>query len=376
MHIVVVVIVGYGVYLSHTKVFNHVECDMTYSWRTFLPLAMPHQTDKRTPYQLFQFFDHRDPRHRETLRTKSFLSGRDGCLSRNTTAAVLYIPGHGGSYQQSRSLGAHGIQLTEADDRRRRLYAQQALFNGEWTGDASSRSLQEFVYEVYAVDFQEEGTGLHGLFIAEQSDFVADSIRHLSLHSCQYTSIVVVAHSLGGYAGRLAWVQHPDIRPFVQAMVTLGTPHAYPVLALDPSLYEIRKQLFRQKDKDDNDMVVVSISGGLRDEMIPPESCSIGSKANSLSLLAPLIMEAGHVESTEAPALGMDHRAVVWCRNLLDKVRALLFVLTKAGREGVGPAEKLTRLTKELGIDNDYDYNEVVKDLHKTLYVSTGSFSN
>jgi hypothetical protein len=42
---------------------------------------------------------------------------------------------------------------------------------GEWSGKASR--LDQFVYEVYAVDFAEQGGAWHGRFLEVQSDFVA-----------------------------------------------------------------------------------------------------------------------------------------------------------------------------------------------------------
>ncbi|KAL7565989.1 hypothetical protein ACA910_011011 [Epithemia clementina (nom. ined.)] len=384
LHVASFGVIAFGIYLSHAIVFHHAECDMTYSWREFFPVAVEHSTDLSSPYRLYQFFDHRDPRHREMLRTKkrdSYLSGSEGCLNPNTTTVVLYIPGHGGSYQQSRSLGAHGLQLTDGQDNRQKiLMTQRALLQGDWTG-TTAKTIHEFVYEVYALDFQEEGTGLHGQFIREQSDFVADAIRHLaSSKSCEYTSLHIVAHSLGGYAARLALMQHSDIQPSVQSLVTLGTPHAYPVLALDSSIYNLHNSI---RHDDGLGVILVSISGGLRDEMIPPESCEISksSKSPSLSLLATSLMNPGHVEATELPSLGMDHRATVWCRNLLDEVRTILYVLTRKmsqeqGGEGqITPESMLERLHIELGIVGGYNYSKAVKDAHQTMKARLGTVS-
>ena len=378
-HVVACCLVGYGIFLSYTEIVSGAECDMTYSMREFLPIRIAQTTDNTTTYRLYQFFDHRDPRHRDLLRAKlrkkedPILVGKEGCLNKYTTTAVLYIPGHGGSYQQSRSLGAHGIQLTEGrTNYQKEQQVKQALFQGNWTGSTAT-SLDNFVFEVYAVDFREEGTGLHGQFMKEQGNFVADAVRHLvSPQACHYTSLHIVAHSLGGYAARLALMEHADeFQPFVHSIITLGTPHAFPVFALDSSIYNVHKHLQRGiQFSNGKDLIMVSISGGLRDEMIPPESCEIKSSQNasSVTFLATSLMRPGTLEATVQPTLGMDHRAIVWCHNLLDQVRTALFVLTAPNDHSREPLP-LAHLLKNWNVSEDYSYSPVVKDEHRTMKV-------
>lgn len=79
-------------------------------------------------------------------------------------------------------MGAHGIQLTgqenvNANGGVRKV--QEALANNLWTGDATDED--KFVYDVYSVDFAEQGGALHGQFLRLQSDFVASVVQHLAV---------------------------------------------------------------------------------------------------------------------------------------------------------------------------------------------------
>jgi hypothetical protein len=98
----------------------------------------------------------------------------------NDPFIVLYIPGHWGDYTQCRSVGAHGTQLTQSGhDRQFTATARQALYDGSWNGAANLE--EQFVYDVYCVDFTEQGAALHGNFIQKQSQFVAQIVKKLSV---------------------------------------------------------------------------------------------------------------------------------------------------------------------------------------------------
>jgi pimeloyl-ACP methyl ester carboxylesterase len=295
---------------------------MTYSRRQFLPLSMnnsnnnsnntsqsqsqshsqPHsQSHSQSPYRFWKFIDQRDPRHHRFVTSGSLsddsdaepLTGTDWCLldngsdsdsnrnrNNNKTVAVLYIPGHGGSYEQSRSLGAHGLQLTGARDMRQQRRVISALQRNEWSGatdnDNDPDNIDTFIFDVYAVDFGEEGGALHGDLILEQGLFVGQAVRKL-VQDCHLQSIVLVGHSMGGFAARLASILVPETRPYIRNIVTLATPHAG---AWNPSLFHIHEHMDKDSDIDIDTTVqqntaLISIAGGLRDEMILPEACHV-----------------------------------------------------------------------------------------------------
>jgi len=399
---------------------------MTWSQRAFLEISVPPRTsslpsslsshqDDESSYRLFRFIDHRDPRHSHLLSSlpqpvqqhNGEWCRCQGSSSKNAVA-VVYVPGHVGSYQQARSLGAHGIQLTRYEYApSQQALALRKLASHRWNGTAVR--LSDFVYDVYTVDFQEEPTGLHGAFVQAQASFVQRVIQHLSSSCHELSQIMIVAHSMAGYVAQLALsdelflllssplqgpMQHqqqqqqqqqqqPDATTRTTAaasrvrnLITLGTPHAHPVLAWDITLHQIHQRLLvmrqqLQEERDgDTDLALISISGGIRDEMIPPNACDISKQStmgrpttttstryrrtkNTLTLLATDIMTPRKEKSTtEAAAatttttttssestlsavahhhhnfgLGMDHRAIVWCHNLLRPLRGVIHAL-------------------------------------------------
>lgn len=265
----------------------------------------------------------------------------------------------GGSYQQSRSLGAHGVQISARQNNFQTRRAVQALHKNEWTGNATT--LESFVFDVYALDFGEEGAGLHGMLIEKHSDMVAESIHFLA-QTCRFDHITIVAHSIGGYAARLALVEHPDLQTIVRNLITLGTPHTHPVLAMDFSLHRMHARL------DNNvptSLTTVSISGGLRDEMIPPD---LVASSSALNILASDIMDVGE---KSPPLLGMDHRAIVWCHNLLAPVRRILFALSQFhGDADENPSTKLLQVAEVLNLPKDYDYAVALRQMRLSSIVS------
>ena len=171
------------------------ECDMTYSMRVFLEISSPsntidnnykQQNKQQQHYKLHKFVDRRDPRYQTLLRSpqpltlnRNLCAGRDhqiGDNDQNNATIVLFIPGHWGSYSQSRSLGAHGVQLTEqrmdAEKIQRKLLATNRDFD-----------VHNFFYDVFSVDFAEQGGALHGEFLLSQSDYVARVIEMLAVRN-------------------------------------------------------------------------------------------------------------------------------------------------------------------------------------------------
>lgn len=338
-----------GIYLNHKYLYTHDECDMTWSHRAFIPIPLPPpSTRKADHYGLFKFVDRRDHRNKLLLE-KNFVSDLSspaswcyaGPNNASTTTAVLYVPGHGGSYEQARSLGAHGIQMTRRMMPRQDIsHSQAALQSMEWTGTVSD--LNKFVYDVFSVDFGEEPTGLHGAFVHSQAAFLAH-ITHTLIESCRFDQVAVVAHSMGGYAVELARILDPTIQAHIRNMVSLGTPHAHPSLAWEYHLYEVWERI--QRESRDYDFAVVSVSGGLGDALIPLVSCD-ASRVHTASktIMATEIMDVPvDNQDKRPPTLGMDHQAIVWCHNLLANVRGVLHHLI-VGQKHLSSMERVANI--------------------------------
>ena len=94
------------------------ECDMTYSRFHFVDLEIAHKISSFDyPYKLFKFTDRRDPRYshlwedhtKNNNRQDEGVKTKRWCQAHGARAAVghpvLYVPGHGGTHNQARSLG-------------------------------------------------------------------------------------------------------------------------------------------------------------------------------------------------------------------------------------------------------------------------------
>ena len=327
---------------------------MTYSRRQFVELSAlsaaaaaaasssdpSSSSSESSYYRVFKFMDKRDPRH-QSLLTQPAVADDSWCLS---LPIVLYVPGHGGSYEQSRSLGAHGTQLTGRSsphpNEQSILRKLRNLHQAQNNITDKKVDIDDFFYDVVALDFGEEGGGFHGAFLERQAAFIADTISRIAATCHDEDSpplvITIVAHSIGGISTRLALQSHAEQMAPVRNVVTLGTPHAHPVLSWESSLWKIYRRTLLKQDKPqaqninnhnrtDPTVVMVSVSGGIRDEMIPPRACWVDESAG-LSLLATDFMPNG--TAMDIPVqLGMDHRAVVWCHNLLSEVRSILYAM-------------------------------------------------
>jgi hypothetical protein len=357
-----------GRHTANRRLHTAQECDMTWSRRRFLHIALDDNKDTFDSYRLFRFTDTVDPRTLHLYQQSEPLTG-DAWCSRDAHA-VLYIPGHSGSYEQARSLGAHGVQHTLHTYSYSHEQAWMRHMH-QWTG-RTARNNSEFVFDVYAVDFREQATGLHGTLMQRQSAMVRRALWHL-IHTCHLTSVYPVAHSVGGMVLRLALVEEADLQPFVPAMITLGTPHAFPVLGWDASLYRIYARIHQQQSSvADNDPLVISISGGWRDEMVPPMTCYV-SESHSLSVLASRIMTTTD-STTSKVSLGMDHRSLVWCHNVLTVVRSLVFALVQAQQldpPRTAPDTLLQHIQSTLTLpsDDSYSYMDTVDQQTRQMEV-------
>jgi len=81
---------------------------------------------------------------------------------------------------------------------------------------------------------------------------------------------------MGGLVARSVPLFHPETQSHIQNLVTLATPHDGLPYAFDGSLQVFYDLL----QKEENPLTTISISGGMRDEMIPPEACHVVNDNN------------------------------------------------------------------------------------------------
>ena len=363
-HLFSIFIVLIGIRLTFQTLYTHVECDMTWSQRQFIQMDITfNHSHTNNNYKFYKFIDQRDPRYKH-LQKKAILYANDSrtnWCSSSSSSIVLYVPGHGGSYQQSRSIGAHGIQLTQQNIDR---YTQQTIlqrlsfhqqqqqsdnehnFNGNATKSRAT-TFDDFFFDVYAFDFNEEGGAFHGKILERQATYIVNVIskltevcRRIEKDKNEFLPIHIVAHSIGGISTRVALQQLQQLNHTnnvaVQNVITLGTPHYMPVWNWGTSIHNLYNQLYTNNPSSSN-TTLISISGGLRDEMIPPRACYLDdhddqkmkSNVHPLSVFTADIMIPASIEAKDyvPPYIGMDHRAIVWCHNVLSQVRYILYTL-------------------------------------------------
>ena len=101
-------------------------------------------------------------------------------------------------------------------------------------------------------------------------------LSSIAQKACHNPKIILVGHSMGGLVARSVPLLHPFTRPHIFNLVTLATPHDGLPYAFDASLANFYQFL----RKEENPLMTISISGGIRDEMIPPEACRVGNDNN------------------------------------------------------------------------------------------------
>eukprot|EP00984_Skeletonema_dohrnii_P002994 scaffold1014_cov142-Skeletonema_dohrnii-CCMP3373.AAC.5 len=310
---------------------------------------------------------------------------------------VLYVPGHWGSFSQARSLGAHGTRWTgpyhDASTHQKIFESlrsgrgmhdgTQLLRNMENSTDdielimdllSSTQYYQDgFVMDIYAIDFGEEGAALHSSKILNQADFVARAIETL-VEGCHLgdseTGITMVAHSIGAWAVRASLDMNPHLisKGWVQNVINLASPLQSIPYAVDSGVHDL-VQTLNERDISDakQNVAVISVSGGLRDELIPP-ALGRGQSGSSDSFLANSILEAK--STTE---FGMDHRCIVWCYDLLTQIRGVIFMLALTTDRGMGPSERMNIVRRILHQTNHAPkFEDKVKTLHESALDAKG----
>lgn len=186
--------------------------------------------------------------------------------------------------------------------------------------------------KTFAADFNEDFSAFHAATLREQAEFLADAIPYiLSLYEDatgrpRPTSVILLAHSMGGIASRLAFLQ-PDFKPgSVKTIVTFSTPHAVPPVSFDSSLEQVytdinehwRTELSRN-NSNLADVLLISIAGGTADT-------TVASDYSAISSFTP-VSNGFTVFTTSVPTLfsPVDHLAMVWCDQLRKRVIQALF---------------------------------------------------
>lgn len=286
--------------------FEENRCDMTwmYEWPRYIKVPLWKGTSKRFPrYGLYLYGEGNYADESIGLR----LSG----------IPVLFIPGNAGSYKQVRSLASVALRKAE-----------------------SLRSKVHFNY--FTADLDESFSGLFGGVLSEQTEFIRLCVtRILWLYKRvpnPPTSVVLVGHSMGGLIARGLFTLSKFNPSLVHTIITFGTPHCHPIVALDPHMveyYENVNSVWRTQgfvndteDRKLKNVTLVSVSGGIRDVLVRSSPSSMSQLSEPSQTLS--------VVTTSIPRVwvSVDHLCLCWCRQLvLVTTRALFDMIVVSKRQ-------------------------------------------
>ncbi|KAK4702313.1 GPI inositol-deacylase, partial [Phenoliferia sp. Uapishka_3] len=282
----------------------------------------------------------------------------DGRLALSGTP-VVFVPGNAGSFRQVRSLAsAASRSWWELPGVRRK---------GGTSPREGGRSL-----DFFTIDYNDDFSAFHGQTLLDQAEYLADSIRFiLSLYHQESgsnvpdpTSVIVVAHSMGGIVARAAFL-HPHFQAqSISTLITFATPHVSPPVSVDRNIdrvYDHINSYWRRsygltsstsspatttEHEALQDLVLISIGGGISDVTIASESVSLAS-------LLPLNDSHGFtVFTTAIPGVNtpIDHLAMLWCQQLMQTLaQSILSIVDVRNPKGVLTREdRVARLSERL----------------------------
>ncbi|KAK0408440.1 hypothetical protein QR680_003960 [Steinernema hermaphroditum] len=263
---------GAGVIFVAKNRADRNECWMTFMWGRigFVRAAV----DEGSSYSLLVYGENLQLRKLET-NMRNALTG----------IPIVFVPGNAGSGYQARSLGS--------------VLYNKTVVHGH-----------KHVFDMFAVDFNEELSGLSVDYLMAQSKFLGKSVEKIrSLYRIPPKGIIFLGHSMGGVVIR-SLLLNPQFDPSIMAaVITLATPHKESPLLLSSDVLgfweDIEKAWAVERKVSVSHIPVVSLSAGFKDDLIHEAATRSPSVRHfSTTSLDRLWLEA-------------DHLCIVWCNQLV-----------------------------------------------------------
>lgn len=232
---------------------------------------------------------------------------------------VLFIPGNAGSYQQVRSIAAEASNLYFDDN----INVVQNPRAGN--------------LDFFAADFNEDFTAFHGRTLLDQAEYLNEAVKFILLlyldKAIPPTSVIIVAHSMGGIVARTMLTLPTYELGSVNTIITLSSPHSAAPLTFDGNILKLYLAIDRfwyagfygqleAARKILEDVSVVSITGGASDHILPADYTTLGYLVPPTHGFTVYTSGIPHVWTP------IDHLAIVWCRQLRRVVLKLLLEIT------------------------------------------------
>uniref|UniRef100_A0A914W163 GPI inositol-deacylase n=1 Tax=Plectus sambesii TaxID=2011161 RepID=A0A914W163_9BILA len=285
-------------YRSSKQHFNR--CDMTFMYRypKFMEIPMGKPVEQSFPHYGLILYGEGD----YAEQSKSL---------KLTGNPVLFIPGNAGSSKQVRSLGSIMQMKSES---------------------GSPNSLGMF--NVFAIDYDEELCGLYGGYFVRQTLFVAEAIKRIfSLYDHlpvaeRPKQIVLVGHSMGGVVARAVLTLRSFDRKSVAVLLTLASPHIAAPVRFDTELTHFLVAVNEYWASNANSslahLTIASIAGGSHDLLVPSYLTKWPAAFNDPHPDAMRLIQqtSANVDLVWAEA---DHLCIVWCNQLIRVIARALF---------------------------------------------------
>ncbi len=236
-------------------------------------------------------------------------------LKKSVRNPIVFVHGHKGSVKQAISMA--------------KFYEDNGIY-----------------VDMFSVDFKEGAVGLSHNLLDQEASFLNDALIEIA-RLYKNKKIGLIVHSMGGVVASLALTLPNAPLSRISFVIALNTPfEAHPVnsyLALPLQYAKIHE--FWSK-VEGSDIFTISITGGVRDLVVPPQ----------LTDIRELIPNNGlHVYSTSINNLNLeiDHIASVWGYEFFLQLKEVMKILLRGGS---------VRSLKEKV------YNTLVDDLTQAIY--------
>ncbi|KAF1786438.1 Alpha/Beta hydrolase fold [Phytophthora cactorum] len=176
---------------------------------------------------------------------------------------------------------------------------------------------------LFALDLDEEPTGLNGNFITDQATYLNDVVRAiLREYKRQHKksnkqlvipdSVVIVAHSMGGIVARTAELLPNYKKRSIQHVVGLGVPYENPSFPFDAEMNAIYDGYTRRRAR-------TTKWWGHKDTLVQTSLTGVDTVADSSRAFVAL---ASAIPTVQTP---VDHFCLLWCHQLLKVVAESLY---------------------------------------------------
>uniref|UniRef100_A0A7E4WAR9 GPI inositol-deacylase n=1 Tax=Panagrellus redivivus TaxID=6233 RepID=A0A7E4WAR9_PANRE len=260
--------------------FDYNDCKMTSMWRyiKYMPVGLPQSPEG---YQLYLYG--------EGHYARRFMDDQ-----KVTGLPVIFVPGNAGSSQQSRSIGSLLQNKTEM-----------------W--------YSKFHFNVFTLHFNHEFSGLSADYIPRQANYLEKAIDYIwNMYKKPPPGIVLIGHSMGGVVIRDT-LRRPTVDlDRISVVLTFSSSHHRPPLIVNKKMLDLWRSIEADWNKPrlvDSHIRVVSINGGLKDELIHEATTSS---------LNPTVYTFSTTE-IDRVWVEADHLCIVWCNQLVRHTSRFLF---------------------------------------------------